>query len=645
MKNIFTFLFVLVCSVFNAQDEQLQALKEAEMKSALQRMEFRASPNTGNYDVKYHRLELEVNPSVAQIQGVVTTHFEAKTALNQITFDLATNMTVSQVIQRGVSLPFAHQNSDELVITLPTTQVAGVLDSLAIRYSGNPVSSGFGSFEVSTHNSKPVLWTLSEPYGAKGWWPCKQDLIDKIDSIDVYITTPKANPSGDAYIAVSNGLEQSQSINGSAKTTHFKHRYPIPAYLVAIAVTNYAVYTDPVPNNGKPFEIVNYVYPEHLATIKTQTPVTVTVMNLFTELFGEYPFADEKYGHAQFGWNGGMEHTTVSFMGSFGRSLIAHELGHQWFGNKVTCGSWQDIWLNEGFATYMTGLVVEHLDGLTPFNTWKQQTVNSVTSRTGGSVYVKEADTLSVNRVFDGRLSYNKGAMVLHMLRKKVGDNIFYQGLQEYLNHPDHAYGYAKTEDLLSIMNASSNQDLSEFFDDWVYGEGYPTFDLQWYQPNTTEINFILSQTQSHPSVSFFETALPIRLLGESGQTLDLVLEHSKNLEKFSNAVNFKVVEVVVNPEYDIISRNNRAVLGVDKLDIEAELSVFPSPATYNITIKKPDQMDVEYIHIYNVLGQRLYSSGWTHIIDVASFASGVFFMEFQTDQGNFTKTLLKTSD
>ncbi len=642
MKNIAFLLTLFVFSFLHAQDEQLNTLKEAELKSGVKRMAFRTNVNTGNYDVKYHRLELEVDPSVARINGAVTTYFEAKSPLSQITFDLAKNMNVSQVLQRGTPLVFTHNNTDELVITLAQEQPSGVLDSLTIRYSGNPVSSGFGSFEVNKHNGKPVLWTLSEPYGAKGWWPCKQDLIDKIDSIDVFITAPLINPDGDVYVAVSNGLEQSQAVNGANKTTHFKHRYPIPAYLVAIAVTNYAVYSDTVPNNGKPFEIVNYVYPENLAVIQAATPVTVDVMNLYSNLFGEYPFADEKYGHAQFGWNGGMEHTTVSFMGSFGRNLIAHELAHQWFGNKVTCGSWKDIWLNEGFATYLSGLVVENLDGNTPFKTWKQQTINSITSANGGSVYIKDADTLSVNRVFNNRLSYNKGAMVLHMLRKKLGNTVFFDGLKSYLNDPEHAYGYAKTEDFRAIMESVSNHDLIEFFEDWVYGEGYPSFDLQWYQPNPKEIKFILKQTQSHPSVSFFETLLPVRLIGTLGEAMDVVLDHTVNQENFVKSVNFTVAEVVINPEFDIVSKNNVVVLSADEPNLDAEVLMYPNPASHSITIRKPDQITVAHIHIYNTLGQLIYTSGWTTSIDVSSFSSGLFFIELQTNKGRLNKSLLK---
>ncbi len=139
-----------------------------------------------------------------------------------------------------------------------------------------------------------------------------------------------------------------------------------------------------------------------------------------------------------------MEHTTVSFMGSFSRGLIAHELAHQWFGDKITCGSWKDIWLNEGFATFLTGLVSENLDGPEGHLDWKTSKINSITSQPDGSVYLSDADTTSVSRIFSSRLTYNKGSMVLHMLRKKLGDEVFFQGVKNYLSHPDLAYAYAK---------------------------------------------------------------------------------------------------------------------------------------------------------------------------------------------------------
>lgn len=638
----YIFLFATLFSFGQDFDTSFSSIQEAEAKAALHRMEFRANPNTGNYDVKYHRLELNVNPTQAQISGNVTTYFEAKSPMTQITFDLADNMAVSQVLQRGTPLAYAQNSNDELVINLPVTQNTGVLDSLTISYSGNPVSSGFGSFEVNSHNGKPILWTLSEPYGAKGWWPCKQDLIDKVDHIDVYITSPQFNPDGDEYVAVSNGLEMGQEVNGTNKTTHYRHQYPIPAYLIAIAVTNYSVYSHEVPNNGNPFDIVNYVYPENLANAQSSTPVTVDIINLYSNLFEEYPYSNEKYGHAQFGWGGGMEHTTVSFMGGFSRGLIAHELAHQWFGDKVTCGSWKDIWLNEGFASYLAGLTIEHLDGTNQFNSWKQQTINNITSQPNGAVYLTDSDTLSVGRIFSGRLTYDKGAMVIHMLRKKLGDATFYQGLQNYLNDPDHAYGYAKSEDLVGIMEAASGQDLSEFFSDWLYNQGYPSFHIQWNQPNASELRVRISQDQSDASVSFFETPVPLRILGTQGETMDIVLDNTTNQELFTRAINFTVSNILFDPESDIISKDNTVALSIGEETLELPFVVFPNPASQRIFIQKPESMQISEVRIYNALGQLLSQNPFTRVIDVSSFSIGMLFVQFETNTGTITKSLLK---
>ncbi|MFD0990681.1 M1 family aminopeptidase [Mariniflexile jejuense] len=644
MRIALLLICYFVTFTFLGQDynKSFGSIQKAEAKRALSKMAFKANINTGNYNVKYHRLAFNLDPSVAFISGDVTTYFEAKENLNQVVFDLANNMTVSQVLQRGNALSFSQNSSDELVITLPTTQNSGVLDSLTVSYSGNPISSGFGSFEQNVHNGDPVIWTLSEPYGAKGWWPCKQDLIDKTDSLDVFITTPTFNPSNETYIAVSNGLEQSQIINGANKTTHFKHRYPIPAYLIAIAVTNYEVYSHTVPNNGNPFDIVNYVYPESLSSAQASTPITVDIMNLFTNLFEAYPFANEKYGHAQFGWGGGMEHTTVSFMGGFDRNLIAHELAHQWFGDKITCGSWKDIWLNEGFATYLSGLTIENLDGNAAFTTWKQQRTASITSATTGAVYLKDADTTSVNRIFSSQLTYNKGAMVLHMLRKKLGDAAFFLGVKNYLSNPNHAYGYAKTEDFIAIMELSSGESLTEFFNDWLYNQGYPSYTIQWNQLTPTQVQISISQIQSDASVSYFEAPIPLRIIGTLGETLDITLNNTTNNETFLNAVNFTVASIQFDPEADLISKDNSISLAIEKRNLTSQFLIHPMPASNEFTITKPESIKVNNVKIINALGQLVYQSNWSSTINISSLPSGLFFVQFNTNHGIINKTLLK---
>ena len=647
MKNFILILFLSVSLIGIAQEHKdlSTSIVESEAKSALKTLQGieNRNVNTGNYDVKYHRLEFTLDPNIASLSGNVTTYFEAKEDLTQITFELTDNMIVSDVSQRGTSLTFTQNTNDEVVITLPVTQNTGVLDSLTINYSGNPVSSGFGSFEQTTHNGDPVIWTLPEPYGAKGWWPCKQDLNDKIDSIDVYITTPQFNPSTEEYIAVSNGLELSQVINGSDKTTHYKHQYPIPAYLIAIAVTNYEVYSHTVPNNGNPFDVVNYVYPENLATAQTQTGVTVDIIELYSDLFEEYPFSNEKYGHAQFGWGGGMEHTTVSFMNNFNRGLVAHELAHQWFGNKVTCGSWKDIWLNEGFATYLSGLTIKNLDGEPDFLTWRQGKVNNITTQTSGHVYLHDSDTTSVNRIFNGRLSYDKPSMVLHMLRNKVGDSDFFQGIQNYLSDAQFSYNYAKTPDFIAHMESVSGQNLTEFFNDWIYNEGYPTYSVEWNQTSPTQISLLVNQVQSHVSVSYFEALIPIKIIGSGGEILDTILNNTVDGENFNVNVSFTVDTIQFDPDVHLISKNNTISLGVDDVNyLESKLKIYPNPASNSFQIKKANDILIENISVYNTLGQLVLNNQQTENINIKNLAIGLHFVKIETNQGTVYKRLMK---
>lgn len=580
-----------------------------------------ANTASGNYDMKYARLELNVDPSVASISGTVTSHFRAVSNLNHIIMDLASNINVSAVTQRGASLSFTHNANDELIINFPTTQNTGVLDSISVTYSGNPIASGFGSFAQTTHAGAPVVWTLSEPYGAKAWWPCKQDLNDKIDRVEVVITAPAGNTG------ISNGLLLSETTVAQGKRFLWRHDYPIPAYLVAIAVTNYAKYTDVVGSGATALNIDNYVYPENLASAQSQTGVTVPIMQFFENTFGPYPFRNEKYGHAQFGWGGGMEHTTISFMGNFSRGLIAHELAHQWFGNKVTCGSWQDIWLNESFATYLTGMTTEHLDGQAAFKSWRESATNNATSSANGSVYVPAQDTLSVGRVFSSRLSYNKGGMVLHMLRRKLGDAAFTGGLQRYLNDASYSYAYAKTPDFMNFMTQDSGVALTEFFSDWIYSEGYPTYHVTYSQLDPTTVRVQVNQQQSHSSVSFFEGDLPLRLTSATGQVLDVVVPVTFNGETTDVTVPFTIARLDVDPDTHVLAKNNTSTLSITSAFSNTAFVLYPNPATHFFTIKT--DIPLEHIEIYDLQGRFINSQQLTDTQNrfVAPQQSGMYLL------------------
>ncbi|MFP9114950.1 M1 family aminopeptidase [Flavobacterium sp. RHBU_3] len=606
---------------------EFKQLVESEMKSAYKSSNFVANANTGNYDVGHQTLEFTVDPNEYYITGKITTDFTAKQSMSTITFDLDDALTVTSVKQGTTSLSFTQNSNNELVITLPAVMAQGQQATVEVNYNGEP-DANTDAIVTSYHSGSPILWTVSEPYGAKDWWPCKQDLNDKINGIDVYITAPSQ------YTAVSNGVEISQTLSGSNKTTHFQHNYLIPAYLVAIAVTNYSVYTQTYNGTLGSFPVVNYLYPETQSTNQPMLAQTLNIMQFYEDTFEQFPFHTEKYGHAQWGVNGGMEHTTVSFMGSFGRELIAHEMGHQWFGDKITCGSWQDIWLNEGFATYLSGLVVEHQDGATSFTTWRQQKVNNITAYPNGAVYLTANDTLDENRIFSSRLSYNKGAMVLNMLRFKLGDTNFYQGIKNYLADANLAYGYAKTPDFQAHMETASGLNLDEFFNDWVYNQGYPTYTATVTPGGSGNVYVKLTQTQSHSSVTFFEMPVPVRLHGTSGQVYNTVLDNTYNNQQFNVVPGFTVQSIEVNPDYQIITGVNSGVLGTTTINGNFSANLYPNPAATELNLNIPDGISITKATFYNALGQKVLETSTDTKWNVAQLSAGVHFITLETSAG-----------
>lgn len=644
MKKYYLLFLVLTYAFSFAQSDvankEIDEIANIEKKSASKIMNFVANPNTANYDLTYHKLEFTVDPSQFYIAGKVTSTYTALANMSTVTFDLSSELTVLSVKKNNVNLTFSQNANNELIITLPSVQATGTSATVEITYEGSPPSSGFGSFEATDHAGEPVMWTLSEPFGAMEWWPCKQDLNDKINSIDVFITAPTV------LVAVSNGLQQAKVNNGDGtSTTHFHHNYPIPAYLIAIAVTNYTIYTQQagLGTVASPFfPIVSYLYPEEAASSQADLAVTPAIMNFYEATFVPYPFRAEKYGHAQFGWAGGMEHTTVSFMGGFDRGLIAHEMAHQWFGDKVTCGTWKDIWLNEGFATYLASMVIENFDGEAAFISDKSSKINSITSQAGGAIYMTDAEATNVGRIFSSRLSYNKGAMVLNMLRLKLGTTNFLQGLRNYLNDVDLAYNYAVTPDLKEHLEAVSGLDLTEFFNDWVYGQGYPIYTIQVGNSSPGMATIVVNQTQSHPSVSYFEGQVPVRLLGTGGQQQDYILNNTVNGENFQVNVPFIITGVIFNPKKDVIvSSGSMATLASQSFELDTKVSIYPNPATTELNIQIPSNVNLEAVVVYNALGQNVFKSKST-VVDVNSLSTGVYSLKIVTSEGSVLKKFIK---
>lgn len=596
---------------------------------------------SNNYDVKYYRCEWEVNPAVRFIAGKVTVYFVITTATNNIQIDLVNALTVDSVKQRNSLLTKQHLNNT-LSFDFPAAINAGVLDSVAIYYKGVPPNNGFGSFETTTHAGTPVMWSLSEPYGSRDWWPCKNGLDDKADSIDILVTAPQQ------YKAAANGLLQSETLvaGGTKKLAYWKHRYPIASYLVCFAVTNFAVFNNSVLLGNTNLPMQTYCYPESLASFQGGTQNVLNAMQLFHNNFGDYPFIKEKYGHVQFSWGGGMEHQTATFIVSIDESLGAHELGHQWFGDKITCASWEDIWLNEGFATYLAAFYMENKYPASIINN-RKAVINNITSATGGSVWVD--DTTNVGRIFSGRLSYNKGSYLLYMLRWKLGDQVFFNALRQYSNDPKLAYGFAKTDDLKRNLEDVSGQDLSEFFKDWFKGQGYPSYNVQWTQIGSEYVNIKMNQTTSHNSVDFFE--LPVALTFKNAtQEKTIVVDNKTNGETFFRNIGFVADTVLIDPEYWLITKNNVSAKVPDATAGQNLVQVFPNPVGDHFYIYMRKMVaGTASVNLYNALGQRVYNRNinlvnGSEYVEVPSqyLAKGVYFLKINAGDFNFVKKLLK---
>jgi aminopeptidase N len=623
-------------------DKSLNSIIEAEQKHHQSLATFEASGAGSNIDIKYHRFEWQVDPAVRYIRGAVTTYFTAVSSMSQMTFDLDNVLKVDSVKQRGSKLLFSQLADKTMQITLSQNLGIGAFDSVTVYYQGVPPETGFGSFNQRLRNgTKPEIWTLSEPYGSRDWFPGKSDLFDKIDSIDVIVQCPPQ------YRVASNGLLIREiMVNDTTKLFHWKHRYLIVNYLVAFAVTDYVQYIDKAKlSRGDSMNILNYVYPEKLAESQAGSYKTANAMRLFDSLFVEYPFKKEKYGHAQCGFGGGQEHQTMSFMGNvFDADLLAHELAHQWFGDKITCGSWQDIWLNEGFATYLAGLYFQYIEP-TYWRSWRTTTLSAATNPISGSVFVD--DTTSVGRIFNGALSYNKGARVLHNLRFKLGDSAFFAGIRRYQNDPSVIYGFARTADLKRNLEAVSGQNLTEFFNDYIFGQGYPSFQVDVCQIDVTGfVNVSIKQTQSHPSVSFFETPISLKLINKrvnKDTTVTInVTQNNQRLTLRLPSINY-VDSVVFDPELWLLSKNNKVIATVcgatQEIDSQWITQLSPNPAKEILNVQfKAEKAEKITFEIVNELGQIISKTSVNALtgdnsmtLDVRDLAKGFYVLKCST--------------
>ncbi len=520
------------------RDELLQHRHEEsqskeQMAKGLLAAQAAQTANQALYDVQHYDLELTLDSANQTLNGLVTTTAAVIGAsLDVMDLNLSLGMNVSTVSAGGSVTSFS-RSGDILTVTLDRTYTTGEIVAVAVTYDGNP--SG-GSFGWSSHNGLNMTWTLSEPFGARDWWPCKDLNTDKADSLDLAVTVL----SGE--IVASNGLLLSDLDDGTWHTFNWHTNYPTVTYLVSLAIYPYQRYSDwysPL-GGGDPMEVQFFVYPDHFAAVQANYALTVPMIGAFATAFGEYPFVDEKYGHAEFVWGGGMEHQTITSMGGWSEDLISHELAHQWWGDMVTCADFGHIWLNEGFATWGEAYWAEQTYGVSTY----QDYMSAASFYGPGTIFVENPLTESI---FGTDLTYNKASWVVHMLRGVLGDTDFFAGLQLYRSN--HLYGSATTEDLQAALESVSGRDLTAFFQQWIYGEYFPIYEATW----TTapgEITVTLDQIQDNTGV--FTMPVPLHIVTDQGTTIVRV-ENDQLSQDFVIPVTGVVTQVLVDPDHWIL--------------------------------------------------------------------------------------------
>jgi len=640
MKPFLLLTFVCLTGMMFAQDARNELI-QSERKAFERKMNFSkvTFPSDPNYDVQYYKLDVSVTHTPKFIGGVVL--LNAKSSLDSLTsikIDMQNTLTVDSIIS-GTKLSYQHI-SDIITVQLEKVYKLNELFSLKIYYHGTPGSSGFGSYETSYHNGVQTIYTLSEPYGASDWWPCKDTPADKADSADIWIRCDSS------LKAISNGKLIGVANNKDGTFTwRWQERYPIAQYLISMAISNFAEYQQYF-NYSKTdsMSVIHYIYPEYLNQNKTNLGKTTNMLQVFSDKFGLYPYIKEKYGHASFGWGGGMEHQTVTSIGgsNFSIDLISHELAHQWFGDKVTCKDWQNIWLNEGFATFCESVYAEAIGGKTSYNAYVSASMVRA-KRAKGSIYVRDIST--VDEIFDGDRSYEKGGIVLHMLRGIVGDEKFFTLMQNYLDDPRYAYNVATTEDFQGVAESAYGSSLDYFFKEWIYGENFPTYTVTWNTSSlgngTSKVNLMIGQIKNS-TPQFFTMPIQINIKTSLGDTLFTVFNNQLT-QGFSFIVNGTVSAIQFDPN-NLILKNSSVTVGVEEdkivLDKFELFQNYPNPFNPETVIKY--QLPVKSfvsLKVFDVLGKEVAllvnqedETGINQVkFDASALSSGIYFYVLQS--------------
>lgn len=656
MKKWIIYLVVTFCwhTVFSQVEPGCSELKKQQHQRILKKTRAGNSDNAlmNQYDVHFYFLDLHIERDTTYIEGRVEigTEVTANT-LDTFAFELNASLQIDSITWQNTNLAFTRVANMTYAV-LPVAAALGSQLHLKISYHGDAsIVGGSAIGDGFAHDNSPswgneVTWSLSEPYSAYEWFPCKQFLQDKADSVWVYVTTDAANKVG------SNGVLQGidTGLANNKVRYRWKTNHVIDYYLISVAVAkyvDYSTYAHPTALNGDSIQIQNYIYdnPNCLPYFKPKLDSMAMVLEYFSDLIGLYPFSDEKYGHCMAPISGGMEHQTMTTIGNPGSLRVnAHELFHQWFGDHVTCKTWSDIFINEGFASYGEYLCYDHFRSHTAAQNSMANVHDDVLQDPNAMVWF--TDTNNVNRIFDGRLTYNKGAAVLHTLRFILGDSLFFRGLKEF--QQNYAWSTASILDLKSSMQTTTGINLDDYFNQWLFGEGYPIYNIEYFSDGFNIVVKVDHQTSS-TNTTLFKGPLELKLQSTSGDTVVRVnITQNSNTFVIPSTKIISMVDVdpnnwILNTVGSILPNASLQAVSVQDVAFAESISVYPIP-TQQLLYLQSTLSETIHWQLRDVTGHLLNQGRFEgkQQVSLEPIQAGMYDLLLQSPSGTCHKKIIK---
>lgn len=513
------------------------------------------------FDVRHYSVRASFDRTNKKVLGDTTVSLSPiKADLRKVELD-AVDIAFESVELDGKPAQFKTDDG-KVIVTLDKAYGPGSVIALRFKYTASPKKGVyFVDAESGRNGHSAQIWTQGEPDETRHWIPSYDFPSDKATT-EQYLTVEKDET------AIGNGELIGKEPNADGTVTwHYRMPVPHSTYLISFVIGKYVRVDDKYGDVPLSF----YVYPGREETAKKAFGETAKMMAVFEELTGvKFPY--NKYDQtivAKFQF-GGMENITATTMSDneiffadfdFGKAivsdLVSHELAHSWFGNLVTCRNWAELWLNEGFATYMEAAYREKVNGREDYIAKVRSDagdflVDDSINRKRHGLYNRRAD--DVNALFDNAaITYNKGGAVLHMLREQVGTENFWKAVKIYLNR--HKLASVETTDLKRAMEESSGQDLGWFFDQWVYGISAPKLTVKpVYNSRTKTLKLTITQTQKSEALVTSAFRIPLDIEIKAGRnTSTKPITVTKRIETITIPSASKPTEIVLDPKDKVI--------------------------------------------------------------------------------------------